>query len=82
MGLYVSKDKTESMRINNSNEAPLLLEKGNIEEVSTFTNLGSIISTNGGTEDDVKARIGKARAAFNILHKVWRARDNNEATHF
>ena len=59
LGLYVKKDKTKFLRINNSNEVPLLLEKGNIEEVSTFAYLRSIVSTNGGTEDDVKARIGK-----------------------
>ena len=26
----------------------------------------------GGTEDDVKARIGKARTTFNILNKIWK----------
>ena len=70
LGLYVSKDKTKSRRINNSNEAPLLLEKGNTVEISTFTYLESIVSTNGGTEDDVKARIEKTRAAFTYLGSI------------
>ena len=43
------------------------------EEVTEFTYLGSIIDGKGGTEADIKARIGKARAAFTQLQKVWKA---------
>jgi len=35
-----------------------------IDEVETFTYLGSIIDKHGGTDADVKAVIGKARGAF------------------
>ncbi|KAL9954336.1 hypothetical protein ACROYT_G041858 [Oculina patagonica] len=34
---------------------------------------GSIITVTGGTEEDVKCRIGKARLAFNMLRPVWNA---------
>ena len=36
--------------------------------------LGSSINKSGGTEEDVKARIQKARVAFLILRKVWKAK--------
>jgi len=37
----------------------------------TFTYLDSIIDKHGGTEADVKARIGKARGAFIHLENIW-----------
>ena len=47
-----------------------------IEEVEHFTYLGSIVDTQGGTEADVKARIGKARVAFLQLKNVWNWKSN------
>ena len=35
--------------------------------------LGSIVNQQGGTNADVKTRIGKARASFIILKNVWRS---------
>jgi len=37
--------------------------------------LGSNIDRNGGTEADVKSRIGKAQVAFLALGKVRKTRD-------
>ena len=42
-----------------------------MEEVNHFTYLGNIIDTNGGTETDVKAKIGKASVAFLQLTTIW-----------
>ena len=39
-----------------------------------FTYLGSKIDRLGGTDADVKARIGKARMAFTSLKNVWKSR--------
>ena len=39
-----------------------------------FTYLGSIVSTDGGTEEDVKARLGKASVAFHMLDKLWKSK--------
>ena len=41
---------------------------GNIDR---FTYLGSDVDTQGGTEADVKARIGEARVAFHQLKNNW-----------
>ncbi|VDO83362.1 unnamed protein product [Schistosoma margrebowiei] len=35
-----------------------------MEDVKSFTYLGSINDEHGGSDADVKARIGKARAAY------------------
>lgn len=38
-----------------------------------FTYLGSIVSKKGGTDEDIQARIGKARQAFAMLRPIWRS---------
>jgi len=35
-----------------------------LEEVDAFSYLGSVVDKQGGTDVNVRARIGKARAAF------------------
>ena len=75
LGLSASKVKTKSMRMNTTNTTPIMLQTGVIEDVSHFTYLGRTVSTTGVTDDDVKARIGKARVAFSILQKIWKSRD-------
>ena len=42
-----------------------------IEDVTFFTYLGSVINITGGTDEDVLARIGKARSVFNTLTIIW-----------
>ena len=51
-----------------------MLEGEGLAEVESFRYLGSIVDTRGGTEADVKSRIGKARAAFHILRNVWKSK--------
>ena len=46
-----------------------------LEEIDSFTYLGSTINKNGGTEEDVKARIQKAIVQFIMLRKIWRAKE-------
>ena len=57
--LSASKVKTKSMRMNTTNTIPIMLQTGDIEDFSSFTYLGSTVSTTGGTDEDVKARIRK-----------------------
>ena len=44
-----------------------------IEDVSKFNYLGSIISKTGGTDEDITTRITKARLAFTTLKPIWRS---------
>ena len=43
-------------------------------ETDSFTYLGSTINKRGGTIEDFKARIQKARVAFIMLRKIWTAK--------
>ena len=72
-GLLINKDKTELIKINAKQQTPIKLEGENVKEVTSFTYLGSIVSASGGTDEDVKARIGKARHAFITLRPVWKS---------
>ena len=72
-GLRVSKEKTKVMRANNKQQDKIKLKGEELEDVKSFTYLGSIITKSGGTEEDVKSRICKARLAFNAFRPVWNA---------
>ena len=70
IGLSIDSKKSKVLRINKRNEAPILLGETALEEVESFTYLGSIVSKNGGVEPDVAAHVGKARAAWWQLKTV------------
>ncbi|KAK7090431.1 hypothetical protein V1264_010229 [Littorina saxatilis] len=74
VGLNIHKDKTKILKINTTSKEPTTLSGSPLEEVQSFTYLGSIIDQQGGTDADVKARIGKARAAFIQLKNIWNSR--------
>ena len=61
------------LRANNKQLDKIKLKDEDLEDVKSFTYLGSIITESGGTEEDVKCRIRKARLAFNTLIPVWNA---------
>ena len=67
VGLRISQDKTKLLRTNNQQEAPVTIEGAAVEDVSESVYLGSKMSTTGGTDEDIKARIKKAQQAFTIL---------------
>ena len=73
-GLTIKNCKTNTMHLNSTNERPIKLDNGDIENVASFTYLGSVIAVDGGTERDVLVRIGKARTAFLLLRPVWRSK--------
>jgi len=59
-GLYININKTEGMRVNTSNTQKFRIENTEIEVVGLFVYLESVVSENGGTEEDVASRIKKA----------------------
>ena len=75
LGLKTNSSKTKVMRINSNNNTPITMNQNQLEEVASFTYLGTIISVDGGTEEDVRARIGKARATFNMLNNIWKMKN-------
>jgi hypothetical protein len=71
-GLHINISKTKGMRVNTSNIQKFRVDETETEEVRSFVHLGSVVSVNGGTEEDVASRIKKANVVFVRLYPVWR----------
>ena len=72
VGLHININKMKRMRVNASNMQKFGLEETEIEEVTSFVNLGSVVSESGGTKEVVASRIKKANGVFVQLYPVWR----------
>ena len=75
LGLNIHKGKSKVLKVNTIGTTPVVLEGSPLEEVESFTYLGSIVDKQGGTDADVRIRIHKARTAFILLKDIWTARD-------
>ncbi|VDP70333.1 unnamed protein product [Schistosoma curassoni] len=71
VGLKIHKGKTNVLKNNTENSNPITLDGETLEDVESFTYLESIIHEQGGSDADVKARIGKAMATFLQLKNIW-----------
>ena len=76
VGLKINVGKTKLMRMNQpmstrSSVQGLHIDGEVIEEVDKFVYLGSIISKDGGADDDVLNRIRLANLAFGSLRHIW-----------
>ena len=67
LGLHINRGKTKVLKINTMITEPVRLVDDLLEEVNLFTYLGSVVDMQGGTEADVKARIGKAKSSFSAV---------------
>ncbi|VDO47424.1 unnamed protein product [Schistosoma margrebowiei] len=74
VGLNIHKGKSRILRYNTVCTNQITIDGEVLEDVKTFTYLGSIIDVHGGSDADVKARIGKARAAYLQLKNVWNSK--------
>nr|KAG5690895.1 hypothetical protein BaRGS_028927 [Batillaria attramentaria] len=72
-GLKINISKTEVMRVNHKQHNPIQLHQEDIKEVDKFVYLGSVVSKDGGTDEDIKSRTNKARHAFRTLRPIWRS---------
>ena len=59
VGLTLNKQKTKILRINTGTDEPVTIEGEELEEVASFIYLGSVMDKSGGTDADVKTRIGR-----------------------
>ncbi|VDP81913.1 unnamed protein product [Schistosoma curassoni] len=64
VGLNIHKEKTMVLKFKAENSNPITLDGETLEDVESFTYLESIIAEQGGSDADVKVKIGKVRAAF------------------
>ncbi|VDO56161.1 unnamed protein product [Schistosoma margrebowiei] len=74
VGLNIHKGKSKVLRYYTACTDPITIDREDLEDVKTFTYLGSIIDEQGGSDADLKARIGKARAAYLQLRNIWNSK--------
>ena len=67
MKINIKKTKSLSLGISEDEQATLGNER--IDQVGSFSYLGSIISKYGGSSEDVKSRIAKAQGVLSQLKK-------------
>ncbi|VDO75495.1 unnamed protein product [Schistosoma margrebowiei] len=74
VGLNIHKGKSRILRYNTACTDPVTIDGEDLEDVKTFRYLGSIIDEQVGSDANVKARIGKARAAYQQLRNIWNSK--------
>ncbi|VDO81178.1 unnamed protein product [Schistosoma margrebowiei] len=74
VGLRIHKGKTNVVKYNTENSNPITLHGETLENIESFTYLGSIIDEQVGSNADVKARIVKATVAFLQLKNIWNSK--------
>lgn len=79
-GLAININKTKSMRSNTNCSTNFQLDGIYIEDVPSFCYLGSYISNNGGSQQDIQHRLSKAKQAFGTLGKIWRSSNISQRT--
>ncbi|VDP81121.1 unnamed protein product [Schistosoma curassoni] len=79
VGLNIHKGKSKILQYNTTCNNRITLD-GDLEDVKTFIYLGSIIDEQGGSDADMKAWIGKARAAYLQLKNIWNSKQLSTST--
>ncbi|VDP34676.1 unnamed protein product [Schistosoma mattheei] len=64
VGLNIHKGRSKILRYNTAFTNPITIDGEDLEDVKTFTYLGSIIDEQGGFDADVKVRIRRAAATY------------------
>jgi hypothetical protein len=74
-GLKISTNKKEVMKVYNNRQSRQF-KVGNdvLKQTTKFCYLGSIVSCDGGCQDDIINRRNKAGAAFNSLLPIWKSK--------
>ena len=70
-GLNIHASKTKVMRINANNNQAITVSGEEIEDVSDFIYKGGTVNIKGGTNEDIRRRLGHARIAYNKLRVIW-----------
>lgn len=82
-GLKINASKTKVMRLNaNTNQSITSTDGKEIEDVKSFTYLGSILTTTGGTNEDIRRRLGLAKMTYNKLTPIWNNGQISKRTKF
>ncbi|VDO86805.1 unnamed protein product [Schistosoma margrebowiei] len=74
VGLNIHKGKNNILKYNIENTNPVTIDGETLDDVESFIHLESIIDKPVGSDEEVKVRIGKARAAFLHLQDIWNSK--------
>jgi len=72
IGFIIIVKKTKALRINTSKTDPFTFRGESIEDVGSFTYLGSVVARDGGAAQEVSQRIRKANGVFVQLYRMWK----------
>ncbi|RTG90929.1 uncharacterized protein DC041_0008032, partial [Schistosoma bovis] len=74
VGLIIHKEKIKVLIFKTKNSSPISIDGETLEDIESFTYLGSIIDEQGGSDADIRVRIGKSRTAFLQLKNIWNSK--------
>ena len=72
-GLKINSAKTMMMCWNNTVGRKVQVNGKDLETVSKFVYLGGAVTQEGDSDEDIKSRLEKARAAFSKLRNIWKS---------
>ncbi|KAH9594385.1 Laminin subunit gamma-1 [Schistosoma haematobium] len=78
VGLHIYNRKTKILKHNTVNTNAITLDGEVLEDMETFTCMDSIIYKQGGSDEDVNAKIDKERVAFLQLKNIWNSKQMSE----
>ena len=83
LDLRLNVSKTKIMTIGpDSVEEPLIIDGNEVESVSKFNFLGSMITKEGGCSQEIRHRLAMSRSATTNLSKIWADRGITRTTKF
>ncbi|VDO88596.1 unnamed protein product [Schistosoma margrebowiei] len=83
VSLNIHKGKSKILRYEITCNNRITLDGEDLEDLKTFTYLGSITDEHDGSDAHVKTRIGKSRATYLQLKNIWNSKQlssNTEVT--
>ncbi|VDP32114.1 unnamed protein product [Schistosoma margrebowiei] len=69
VGLNIHEGKTKVLKFKMENSNPITLDGETLEDVESFTYLGSIIDEQGGSDADAKARIDQSKGRIPAIEE-------------
>ncbi|XP_063436440.1 uncharacterized protein LOC134717872 [Mytilus trossulus] len=72
IGLKINSKKTQIMRVNMLNTPDIKVNGEQLELAQSLFYIGSVVTSEGGAEKDIKIRIDKASSAFHRLRNLWK----------
>ena len=80
LGLKVNVKKTNVLSIGNNDEVEVSVAGKKLEQVNSYSYLGTVIDSTGNINAEINSRIGKASRAFSAMYNIWHSKHINTKT--